>query len=102
MRRPIPGLLLAGLLMLTGCVVAPVRESPYPPVPPARAEVVPRPPVSERPLTWQPGHWDWVGNGYLWREGEWVPRAGHGGMWQDGFWTYGESGGWVWVPGHWV
>lgn len=99
MKRLIPGLLLAGMLAMTGCVAAPVQ--PYPPVPPPIAEIVPKPPVSERPMIWQPGHWDWSGNGYSWRQGEWVPREGHGSLWQDGSWTFG-NGGWFWVPGHWV
>ncbi len=77
--------------------------NPYPPPPPVRSEVIPKPPVSEAPLIWQPGHWDWVGSGYSWREGEWVQRAGHGTEWQDGYWSnQNPTGTWTWLPAHWI
>jgi hypothetical protein len=75
--------------------------NPNPPPPPVRSEVIPKPPVSEDPLIWQPGHWDWEGTGYAWRAGEWVKRAGHGTEWQDGYWV-NQSGNWTWVAGHWM
>lgn len=85
---------------LAGCVaVAPV--APYPPVPPPLSETVPKPPVSEQPLIWQPGHWDWSGSGYVWQPGEYISRAGHGSLWQDGYWAF-NGAGWQWVPGHWL
>ncbi len=52
-------------------------------------------------LMWQPGHWDWVGTGYTWREGQWVKRAGHGTEWQDGYWS-NRNGTWTWLPAHWM
>jgi hypothetical protein len=69
--------------------------------PPGRSETIPKPPVSEQPLVWQPGHWDWTGGSYAWRPGQWVLRAGHGTLWQDGYWAR-EGGTWVWIPGHWL
>jgi hypothetical protein len=93
----LPGLLLAGCASVT-------RDSaygPYPAPPPIPGEVVPKPPVSEDPLIWQPGHWDWSGSDYLWREGRWVVRAGHGTQWQDGYWS-SDAGKWRWVPAHWI
>ncbi len=92
------------VLALAACTPAgpmPVAGNPNPPPPPVRTEVIPKPPVSETPLIWQPGHWDWAGNGYSWREGEWVQRAGHGTEWQDGYWS-NQSGTWTWLPGHWI
>ncbi len=91
----------AGLLLLGGCVSA-TREVAAPnPAPQIPVEIIPKPPVSEQPLIWQPGHWDWSGSTYLWREGAWVPRAGHGTQWQDGYWT-NQGGSWVWLPAHWL
>jgi len=96
-------LALATTLAAAGCVVAaPPGANPYPPVPPLQAEMVPKPPVSEDPLIWQPGHWDWIGRSYVWDPGQWVPKAGHGENWQSGYWTTSPSGPWVWVPAHWL
>ena len=78
-----------------------VAGNPNPPPPPVRTEIIPKPPVSEEPLIWQPGHWDWEGSGYAWRQGEWVKRAGHGTEWQDGYWA-NQNGTWSWVPAHWM
>ncbi len=93
---------LLGALTLAGCTAPTgVAYNPNPPPPPVRAEIIPLPPVSEQVSIWQPGHWDWAGNGYAWREGRWVQRAGHGTTWQDGYWS-NASAQWTWVPAHWV
>ncbi|HTU56302.1 MAG TPA: hypothetical protein VMF62_20225 [Acetobacteraceae bacterium] len=104
MRRTMPMvvLLAAGLgvagLGLAGCATG----NPYPPVPPARAETVPLPPVSGTPLLWQPGHWDWNGHGYDWIAGQWIPRDGHSTTWMPGYWAENQqSETWTWQPGHW-
>lgn len=96
-------LLVLGLAACTPPAATPVASSanPNPPPPPVRTEVIPKPPVSEDPLIWQPGHWDWEGTGYAWREGEWVKRAGHGTEWQDGYWA-NQNGTWTWVAAHWM
>ncbi|MBV8911976.1 MAG: YXWGXW repeat-containing protein [Acetobacteraceae bacterium] len=73
----------------------------HPPVPPIPAENVPAPPVSRTTLIWQPGHYDWTGQSYLWIGGRWVERAGHGALWQDGYWEQTPRGP-VWVPAHWM
>ena len=101
--RPILTLTLLGSLALTACNgAAGVAYNPNPPPPPVREEVIPKPPVSEIVLIWQPGHWDWDGTGgYFWRTGEYVDRQGHGTQWQDGYWT-NASGRWSWIPAHWV
>jgi len=100
-RRVSLCLLAGGLVLLAGCDTPP-REAlaaPAPP-PPVPAETVPLPPVTEERLIWQPGHWDWTGSRYLWREGRWVSRRDHGVEWQPGYWTR-EGDGWSWVPAHW-
>ena len=91
-------------LMLAGCV-APARvqfANPYPAPPPPRAEIVPKAPVTEDQVIWQPGHWDWLGNGYEWRAGRWVKAAGHGSAWLQGYWSNSSTGTWLWIPAHWV
>jgi len=91
-----------GLLLLAGCVSYTQQAAGPPnPPPPIPVETVPKPPVSEQPLLWQPGHWDWTGSSYVWQQGAWIPRAGHGTEWQDGYWT-SQGGSWVWTPGHWL
>jgi hypothetical protein len=90
-------LLLGGLLALGACAAT----EPYPPVPPARAETPPLPPVSDQSMIWQPGYWDWTGNAYAWREGRWVGRAGHGSNWVPGAWAP-VDGTYSWVPAHWI
>jgi WXXGXW repeat (2 copies) len=102
MRQHAPIVLLAASLVLAGCVsTTRVVSNPYGNPPPVRSEAIPKPPVSEQPLIWQPGHWDWSGDGYVWREGRWVPREGHGTEWQDGYWT-NANGSWTWLPAHWL
>ncbi len=96
MTRSLP-LALTGLLVLAGCATP---SLPYPPVPAPLAETVPKPPVSEAPLIWQPGHYDWTGSAYVWTAGSYVPRAEHV-TWMPGYWT-GTSGSYVWVPAHWT
>jgi hypothetical protein len=103
MRRLAVVAVAIGLLPLGGCVVQSGRPvvAACPAPPPLHTEVLPRPPLSEEPLVWQPGHWDWNGSTYTWRDGAWLPRAGRGTSWLDGYWTT-ASGSCVWVPAHWV
>jgi hypothetical protein len=98
---PFAMLLLAGAL-LAGCTTQNnLHEPPYPPIPAVPHETIPLPPVSEAPLIWQPGHWNWDGHNYLWEAGRWVTREGHGTLWQDGYWVE-DHGGWVWKAPHWT
>ncbi len=93
---------MAVLGLLAGCASGTANmANPYPPVPAALAETMPKPPVTGEPLMWQPGHWDWSGTGYVWQPGQYVPAAGHGGLWQSGWWNR-TSSGWTWQPGHWT
>jgi hypothetical protein len=95
--------LAAGLVLLAGCLSAPIEATglPYPAPPPLPPETVPLPPVSEEALIWQPGYWDWTGGGYIWREGHWDRRGEHSTEWMPGYWAL-EGGIWRWVPGHWI
>jgi hypothetical protein len=89
----------AMLVGLTSC--APQPQDP-PPVPEAREEAIPNPPVTTEELVWQPGHWDWDGASYQWAPGEYVPAGGHGLRWMPGWWDRTEEKGWQWEAPHWV
>jgi len=78
-----------------------IGTNPNPPPPAVIPESIPKPPVTEDPVIWQPGHWEWQGLGYVWQQGQWIPRAGHGTEWQDGYWALQDKT-WVWIPGHWL
>ena len=94
---------LIGIALLAGCAGQTQPDAganPYPPVPAAVAETIPKPPVTSQALMWQPGHWDWTGGGYVWARGQYVPAAGHGNMWTPGWWSPGAAG-WTWQPAHW-
>ena len=100
--RLLPVALLGLATLLSGCAAqAPSASGPYPQVPPPRAETIPKPPVTAIPLLWEPGHWDWIGGGYVWRPGRYVPRDGHGNMFMPGWWRPTGSG-YEWVPAHWL
>jgi hypothetical protein len=104
MRIHVRALVLAAVLVTAGCAVggpAP-GANPYPPAPAPRAEIIPKPPVSEDQLIWQPGHWDWLGGSYAWTAGQWVPSEAHSAKWQSGYWTSYPGGRWVWLPAHWL
>ncbi|HUB49933.1 MAG TPA: YXWGXW repeat-containing protein [Acetobacteraceae bacterium] len=92
-----------GVALLAGCSGQSNTASalPFPPVPPPMQEAIPKPPVTGEQLLWQPGHWNWNGNGYVWQPGEYVPAAGHGNLFQTGYWEQTATG-WRWVPAHWT
>jgi hypothetical protein len=102
MRKSITLAALLAVGLLAGCTAKPQADAnPYPPVPPPIAETMPNPPVTAEPLMWQPGHWDWTGNGYVWSKGQYVPAEGHGNLWMPGWWSRSEAG-WNWLPPHWT
>ncbi len=70
----------------------------YAPVPAPRYEAVPPPPGAA--YVWRPGHWQWVGNGYVWRRGIYVIRRASWHQWVNGHWTL-RGNTWFWTPGHW-
>jgi hypothetical protein len=91
-----------GAGLLSNCAVQPPPTvNPYPAVPAPLLETIPKPPVTAEPLIWQPGHWDWTGNGYTWASGQYVPAQGHGNLWAPGWWSRMPAG-WVWQPPHWT
>jgi len=93
---------LLGTLLLAGCAPDLSRTNEAPPAIPApMADVPPKPPLSGETLVWQPGYWDWIGSGFAWHPGQYVPAAGHGNLWMPGYWERGPSG-WVWQPPHWT
>jgi hypothetical protein len=70
------------------------------PIPELRREGPPPPPPGTNYL-WEPGHWHWAGNGYVWVAGHYIVRqpAWHGEF-VPGHWAR-RGPEWVWVPGHW-
>lgn len=96
-------LILAGvaLMALTGCSMNDVSACPQPPT--RKIETIPKAPVSEQVMLWQPGHWDYAGGGYTWVAGQWVPRGTKSGQWFDGYWTRDAAPSPChWVPAHWL
>ena len=96
--------LIAAAALLSGCAGPATTQPaapPYPPVPPPRTETIPNPPVTATPLLWQPGSWDWIGSGYVWNPGRYVPRDGHSNLFMPGYWRQTPSG-YVWQPAHWL
>jgi WXXGXW repeat (2 copies) len=81
------------------------------PPPPPRGEVRPSKPFNN--AVWISGHWEWTGNQYSWKSGQWIkPPKGKGSgsgykanssgskKWVSGHWKK-TPGGYVWVDGHW-
>ena len=106
MRR-IPRSLLAVSLVfglgLAGCQTVQDQTAACPVPPGPKPEQRPLPPVANYEQTWQPGHWDWNGSGYTWREGNWIKREGHSNEWMDGYWNRDKSPGPCnWIPAHWM
>lgn len=95
-------LALFGLVLLSGCEV--VKENTTcPAIPALRAEVRPKPPVMEEEQLWQPGHWDWNGAAFNWRDGRWIKREGRSNLWMDGSFVRDRTPGPCrWVPAHWM
>lgn len=97
-------LALAGvaLLALGACSVQQdVAACPKPPE--RKAEVIPKPPISEQVMLWQPGHWDYSNGNYIWAPGQWIPRGNRSGQWFDGYWTRDAAPSPChWVPAHWL
>ena len=94
--------MLLGLVLLAGCET--VKENTTcPTIPALRGEVRPKPPVMEEEQIWQPGHWEWTGTNYLWRDGRWIKREGRSNLWQFGNWVRDRTvGPCRWEPAHWV
>lgn len=91
---------IAAAVMLTGCVNT-MTTAAYPAIPPLQPETIPNPPVTDIPLLWQPGHWNWNGAGYEWQPGLYIPRDDHGGTYLPGHWEL-TNAGYTWVPFQWL
>ncbi len=102
MRFPPALALPAGALLLAatlaGCA-APPEHTACPTIPAVPAETMPKPPVSETPLIWQPGHWEWTSTNYAWQQGAWVPHPA-GNRWVSGAWSLAPGGSCIWNPAH--
>jgi WXXGXW repeat (2 copies) len=72
--------------------------APYAP-PPPRVETPPPSPDLAR--AWQPGHWSWTGQQYVWTPGRYVVPPSAISQWVPGYWQQGPNG-WYWVEGRWV
>jgi len=95
--------LLGTSVLLSACDVVQDNAGACPTVPPLRREDRPKPPVSEDEQIFQPGHWEWNGSAYTWREGTWIKRDGRSNLWMDGAWVRDKvPGPCRWVPAHWV
>ena len=92
---------VAGVLVLGGCVVAPVGPYYGEPVPvappPPQVEYYGAPPVAG--YVWLGGYWNWTGGRYAWTPGHWSPPR-HGHRWSPHRWEHGPRG-WQQRPGQW-
>lgn len=72
-----------------------------PPAPQAETEA----PIPQGPagyFVWDPGHWHWTGQEFVWLGGHYVERPYRGSTWVPGAWAQDESKTtWIWTPGHW-
>jgi hypothetical protein len=50
---------------------------------------------------WDPGHWRWNGNRYVWIRGHYVLRTRTAARWVPGHWVQGPRG-WYWIEGRWI
>jgi hypothetical protein len=97
-----------GAASMTAGPAAPARaadvvygeEAPMAP-PPVRHETVPSPPGARERYAWDPGHWHWDGNGFVWTAGAWLPRPYAGAIRMPGLWV-GHDRRWLFIVGHWA
>ena len=70
--------------------------------PPLSAETVPPPPPGPANyFVWEPGHWHWTGQGFIWISGHYLETPYQSGVWVHGGWTSNGGLSWTWTPGHW-
>lgn len=111
MKKSLPTLLGAGVLLaagalMSGCAVVPAPVAVadgdvYATVapPPAQYEVVPAAPYVG--AVWIGGYWGWHGGRHVWVPGHYVrPRPGY--HWQPRHWERGPHGRWWLRGGVWV
>jgi hypothetical protein len=117
-RRPV--LLILPLLLLTACepgvpygpgvqypgwTLPPVDttiSAPKAPPAPQPEVVAPLPQGPAGYFVWDPGHWHWTGQDFVWIDGHYVERPYRGSTWVPGLWAPDKSKTeWIWTPGHW-
>jgi hypothetical protein len=97
MKRVIKaGAIILLMAIDTGSAIA-QPPVPYGPVPPPRYEPVPAP---RRGYYWEPGHWHWNGNRYVWFGGHYVGGPPRPGPYIPGHWQW-NGVRYIWVPAHW-
>jgi len=53
-------------------------------------------------FVWDPGHWHWTGQDFVWIDGHYVERPYRGSTWVPGSWAQDqEKTVWIYTPGHW-
>ena len=71
--------------------------------PPPQTEVIPPPP--DAIAQWDPGHWTWDGQQWVWRTGHFQTPPNtvqtSGWHWIPGQWIQQPNGGWAWQAGRW-
>jgi hypothetical protein len=103
-RRLLGGFtVLAGVAAVSVPALAQLQAEIYVPAapPPPRAEAIPNLPAERVDVErWQPGHWRWSGDEYVWVEGRYITRPQPRAEWISGRWEQ-RPRGWVYVEGHW-
>ena len=113
-RMPIQlHLSLALLLLLTACSNQPLMPggtlpppsmtivAPKEPPKPNAETVPPPPPGPANYFVWEPGHWHWTGQGFIWISGHYLEAPYQSRVWIHGGWTSNGGLSWTWTPGHW-
>jgi hypothetical protein len=96
MRKTLAGFVLAGALFVGAASAAEVVVRIGPPAPIHRVVgVAPGP-----GYVWTNGYHEWVGERYVWHEGEWVRPPRPHAVWVEHRWDH-RHGGYVFVRGHW-
>ncbi len=97
MRKTLAGFFLAGALFVGAASAAEVvvRIGPPAPVHVGVIGVAPGP-----GYVWTNGYHEWVGERYVWHEGEWVRPPRPHAVWVEHRWER-RHGGYVFVRGHW-
>ena len=109
------GLATAGILIVgvAACAPPPAAEVTIPqsrvmaeikiaPPPPRSEEIPPPPPGQDSMVRWDPGHWRYTGNDWVWVQGHYIARPSQVANWVPGHWAQAADGGWVWEQGHWI
>lgn len=72
---------------------------PYPP-PPARVEVIPKPPPDMKKPVWVDGEWSWKGRRWVWQPGQWTEPY-PGALYAPPATVRLADGQIAWFPGSW-